>query len=198
MLAHVNFGAPLPAYTFHSCRAVLNQGDLGACTGTSARAWLEARPVMTKIGDGPTWRAIYDRAQALDPFPGAEPQMSGSTVRAAFKALQEWGYIESYVWAESMETANTFLRQQGPLVFGTMWTQGMMSPDANNYIHATGNSVGGHAYLVYGFSSRRNAYRIRNSWGNWGVNGSCWISAADLGMLFAKGGECAAAIQRAA
>lgn len=196
MEAHIDWTVALPDHKFWSVRESTDQGNLGACVGASWRNWLQAAPVMTKIGEGPTWRQIYDQAQILDPFPGQEPEVSGSTVRAGAQALQQWGYIQSYVWADTIATAKAFILQNGPVVFGTNWLSGMMTPDGNNVIHATGGVQGGHAYLVTGFSSRKGCFRIHNSWSRqWGWNGSAYISEADLTKVFAQGGECCTAVQ---
>jgi hypothetical protein len=195
MEAHVDPLAAEPPYIFWPCRQALNQGPVGCCVGASCRGWLEARPRPVRIGESWTFRQIYDWAQLHDGFPGQEPEMSGTSLRAGMQALQAAGEVSSYVWAQTFAAAKLFLQQHGPIIFGTSWYTGMMQPDASNVIHATGSVEGGHAYLVQGWSAARRQYRILQSWGtSWGVNGRCWIGEDDLMKLYSQG-ECVTAIE---
>jgi hypothetical protein len=70
---------------------------------------------------------------------------------------------------------------------------GMMKPDANNLIHATGSQRGGHFYVINGYKDCR--YRILNSWGaTWGINGMAYIHEDDLTKLFAIYAEAITAV----
>lgn len=191
--------APLPRYKHWPMRAALDQGSTSGCTGASARTDMEAGPNMVKIGVGPTWQEIYKRAQQLDPFPGEEPTMKGSTVRAAMQALQEWGYVETYVWAQSIEDVKRFVLTKGPVICGTSWLSDMMTPDSSNRLRVTGNVVGGHAYCVCGYTSSTRLFRIQNTWSRgWGVNGKAWIAEDDLARLITQGGEAVAPTEKIA
>lgn len=193
MSEHVDLEVPLPPYRFHACRDSADQGDSPKCVGYSWRNWAQMSPVMTRIGEGPSGDTIYAEAQKIDGFPMPH---DGSSVRAGAKVLQTLGLIQSYVWADSIATAKAFILQNGPVVFGSNWMSGQMTPDSNNFIHATGSVVGGHAYSVVGYSSRLSAFRILNSWGRgWGQVGRCWISEQDLASLFDRNAEACAAVQ---
>lgn len=195
MSERLDLEATLPPYRFHACRLPVDQGSTGGCVGGSLRNFMQAAPVMVRIGDGWTWRQIYDWAQLHDGFEGQEPEMRGTSLRAGMQALQEAGAVGSYVWASDMETVKAWVLQRGPVVMGTMWKAGMMQADANNTIHATGEVQGGHAYCVVGHSLKRGCYRLLNSWGNWAQNGRAWISETDLAGLFVGGGEAVTALE---
>ena len=69
----------------------------------------------------------------------------------------------------------------------------MSTPDSNGFLNCTGQVVGGHAYLLMGFSNRRQAFRITNSWGrDWGDWGRAWLRYEDAAALLRQGEACAA------
>ncbi len=81
----------------------------------------------------------------------------------------------------------------GPAVLGINWLDGMYQTveiDGEAWIEDTGRVVGGHAILCVGYSLRRRAFRLQNSWGSdWGDNGRAWIDHDDLAALLADQGE---------
>lgn len=195
MTDHVDLEATLPPYRFHGGREAVDQGNTPRCVGYSARNWLQNSLVMTRIGDGPSGDLIYAEAQKIDGWPMPH---DGSSVRAGAKVLQTIGYIQSYVWADSIDTIKIYILQNGPVIIGSNWTANMMQPDNNNFVHATGNVVGGHAFCLVGYSSKLTAFRILNSWGRgWGNQGRAWISEQDMASLFSNQAEACAAIQTA-
>ena len=197
MANFVDLSLALPPYKFWPCREADNQGNTPECVGFSWRNWLQAAPVMVKIGVGLTGDQIYDQAQPLDGIPMPH---DGSTVRAGAQVLQKAGNIVSYVWAKDVATIKAFVCQSGPIVVGSDWYSGQMNPDSNNFVHVSGSVVGGHAYCLVGWSSVRSAFRILNSWGRgWGQNGRAWISEADFTRLFngGAGSEACTAVEQA-
>lgn len=103
---------------------------------------------------------FYKRAQQLDQWPGTD--YSGTSVRAGMKVLQENGLIEEYRWAETFDDIVEAVLRQGPVLMGTLWYEGMLYPDSNNFIRAIGDRVGGHAYVLNGVNLDEKKFRLKN------------------------------------
>ena len=177
-------------------------GDQGATPRCVAYAWLH------KVADGPrtTRRTahvdsipavdpheLYCAAQRIDPWPGdcdEAPHYDGTSVRAGAQVLVASGVIAAYRWAWDVDTIVEALLEVGPVVMGTDWPVGMMRTDDRGFVHATGPSGGGHAYVLNGVNVNRGVVRVKNSWGRgWGRNGSAWLTLDDLATLLADRGE---------
>ena len=186
---------------YHFTDTVLDQGMTAHCVGAASRGWLSAGPVRNL--SGPDMHQIYAAAQLVDEWPGQEPDYFGTSVRAAFKTLKGLGYVSEYRWAFTLEAALDHVLTTSPMVLGTTWYDGQMEPDKDGFIHADGNEVGGHAYLMIGANREkrcpdgsRGAARILNSWGmSWGEKGRAWISFQDLSSLIKDQGEACAAVE---
>lgn len=178
------------------CKLYLDQGDKPACTGHAVAHEGAAQPVVIPDITSAVAFELYDRAQELDEWPGKN--YPGSSVTAAMKAGTERGWYEGgYRWAFGVDDLAVSVPALGPAVLGIKWTKDMCTPDAKGWIHATGESVGGHAILCVGYNLKKDAFRLHNSWGtSWGYNGDCWISRADLGKLLKDGGEAAIPLKR--
>src|SRR3982751_4497425 len=101
---------------------VLNQGQTGTCVGHGWRGWYEGEPTTHAAGEGPDAFAIYRKAILLDAWADndreenlPETQLQcGSSVRAGAQAMQETGFIASYVWAtKASEIADYVTRRDG-------------------------------------------------------------------------------------
>lgn len=176
-------------------------GDQGQTPRCVAYAWLH------KIADGPRTtrrtphvtstpamgpRELYCAAQVLDPWRGdcTDPRYEGTSVRAGAKALVDAGVLTGYRWAWDADTVVRALLEVGPVVVGTVWPVGMMRPDERGFVHATGPSAGGHAYVLNGVNVDRGVVRVKNSWGRgWGRRGHAWLEIDDLATLLADRGE---------
>jgi hypothetical protein len=183
---------------------ILNQGNEPQCVGYSTRQWLTTGAVKNKHVD-PKAPVIYKGAQDRDPWPGSDYE--GTTVRAAMKYLQELGFIESYLWAfNAEEVARWMLAGLGPVVVGTDWTTDMLYPkpfgkSGEVMVRATGNNIGGHAYLLSYVDLKKKfaknlvgGFQITNSWsGGWGAAGKTWIPFEDIDRLIKQHGEAAMA-----
>lgn len=186
---------------YHFTDTVLDQGMTAHCVGAASRGWLSAGPVRNL--SGPDMHQIYAAAQRVDEWPGEEPDYFGTSVRAAFKVLKAQGYVSEYRWAFTLEAVLDHILLKSPMVLGTEWTMGMMEPDRFGFIHAGGEAVGGHAYLVKGANREkrcpdgsRGAVRIVNSWGlGWGEKGMAWLSFKDAEALIKNNGEAATATE---
>ena len=181
----------------------LDQGAEPACVGYSTWKWLYGGPVKNRALPFSPFQ-LYKEAQKWDEWPG--DLYDGTSVRGAFKFLQNQGYVGSYNWAFDVNAVANYVLTVGPIVMGTDWLTGMMEPDQNMYIKATGIVEGGHAYLFCGLNRRRKnpdssvgAFRILNSWGPyWGAKGRAWITFNDVANLLARAdAEACAAVERA-
>lgn len=183
------------SYTW-ACTTYLDQGSEGACVGFAWAHEAAARPVVHPVTER-TARGIYQAAQQLDPWPGAEPDYSGTSVLAGAKATRTQGLVKSYRWAFGLTDALAAISRHGPTVLGINWREGMWDTDKAGYIHATGPIVGGHAILATGVNVRARTVTLHNSWGQtWGRNGNALITWADLDTLLRDDGECCVPVQR--
>lgn len=169
----------------------LDQKDTPHCVGFSGASWGVNEPCHTEFFNEDGHRFYYE-CKVVEGQPNEE---NGAYVRSIGKVLKANGHLDAYAFAPDMATIKYWLLYKGPIIAGTIWTQGMFTPDENNIIHPTGETVGGHAYLINEIKS--NGYLgIQNSWGNtWGVNGKAYISSEDFEHLFLRGGEALAAVE---
>lgn len=177
-----------------------NQGNTPMCVAFSWAHWLAAGPLTQKYvrKDGNSaidTTYLYNEAQKNDVWPGED--YDGTSVRAGAKILKRDGFISSYNWAWDIETVKNALLTTGPLVVGTMWYYDMFFPnDKTGIITATGQAMGGHAYLLDGINIKKKLIRIKNSWGkNWGKNGFAYISFDDMAKLITNQGEACLAVE---
>jgi hypothetical protein len=164
------------------------------CVGFSWHAFLRASPVWSCE---PTAQEIYACAKRLDEWPGDD--YDGTSVRGGAKALTEiHPRLSEFRWANSIEDMLDWLGFYGTIVVGTEWTQGMMAPASDGVLKVTGPSVGGHAYLISGYSERRKALRVANSWGrSWGDAGRAWLLFEDAEkLIFRDHGEACVALEK--
>lgn len=191
----------------------LDQGSRPTCVPHAWLAFLLAAPLQSQLpgGDYPSdvrrWaEPAYRWMQTHDEWPGES--YDGTSVRAGAEFLRAQGHILEYRWAWDVDTVKAWLRSKagGPLVMGTDWFDGMFDDPAqrvgkaSGYVNVQGNWVGGHAWLVHHYSSRLDAFRMRNSWGgSWGEGddkGDAWMDAGDFQYLLeALNGEACAATQ---
>jgi hypothetical protein len=176
----------------------LNQGATSSCVGHGWRAWLSGEPIR-QVKHGPDALTIYHAAQQVDEWPGAEPDYEGTSVRAGAKVLQQLGFIQSYLWAFTEDTTRAWvLSGLGGVVIGVNWYEAMFSPDpTSGFLTVDGAWAGGHCVWLRGFSDKRQAYRVQNSWGDgWGQQGQAWLRAADLQRLLHEAGEACCGIEQ--
>lgn len=189
---------PTKTERFYRTGPTLNQGETGTCVGHGWRQHLSSAVLMTKTG--PDAFTIYDEACLLDPWPDNDhgDRQFGTSVRAGVEALRKRGHIANYVWANDAATVRDWLLlDKGVVVVGTYWLEGMDKPDKFGFIHATGGVRGGHCYTIVGYSTKRNAFRLLNSWGlAWGENGRAWIGFDDLDWLIKNHGEACTAVEQ--
>jgi hypothetical protein len=170
--------------------AVLNQGNVGSCTGNAMAQALMTAP-LRKVGR--TLKeadavSIYSDATKIDGSPGTyPPNDTGSSGLAVAKVAKTRGLISAYTHAFGVDHAIGAL-QLAPFLFGTNWYQDMFTPDANGFVHPGGAVAGGHEILCIGDTGEHLVFL--NSWGaRWGVKGKFYLSYADFAQLVAEQGD---------
>lgn len=175
---------------------ILDQGNLGACTGYSSTALLSyIEPGNPELPDTlDAWdalaRSVYSLGTSLDNISGTYPPTdTGSTGIAVAKALQKKGFASGYKHILSPAALATALRT-GPVIVGTTWYNSMFEPDINGVVHVSKTSgvAGGHEYVLDGVTES-GLFRFRNSWGTaWGKAGFFYMTQKDfLGLLADEG-----------
>lgn len=170
-----------------------DQGYTPQCVAYSWTHWLASGPITQKSsrkgGVAPYDTVqLYNDAQKIDCWPGED--YDGTSVRAGAKVLQNSGYINGYNWAWDINTTVNAILTLGPVVVGTWWHRDMFYPNKDGLITATGDKLGGHAYLLDGVNTKKKLIRIKNSWGrNWGKKGFAYISFDEMEKLIKDYGE---------
>lgn len=182
---------PFPGdYIWRHTPPALDQGPIGACVGYSWKQLLLQYPYTRQ--DGPDALTIYLEAQKIDEWSGENYE--GTSVRAGVKYLRGLGLIDAYYWASSVAEIVEHIKTLGPVVMGTNWYQGMSDLVQGSIARIRGPVVGGHAWLIYGYSTSYQYFCALNSWGpGFGAGGTFWISEIDLARLLREDGEACAA-----
>jgi hypothetical protein len=175
-----------------------DQGDTPHCVAFSCLHRIENSP-RTYPAPGPVVAPLdlYRYAQRNDEWPGTDYE--GTSVRAGAKAALSYKLIARYERITTMEDLVYLVMNDGPVVVGTDWDWDMFSPVWRRSADGTyrwtlvegGDVVGGHAYLINGWSLSANGGRVLNSWGmGWGDAGHAFISYPTLNRLvFERLGE---------
>jgi len=172
-------------------REPLDQGQTNHCIGFGGADFGINLPVETDFSaqDG---HRLYYLCKEVDGEPKNE---DGSYVRSIAQVLRDQGRIDAYAFANSLDSIKWWLLNRGPIIVGTVWTDGMFTLRPDNIVDISGEVQGGHCYLLNGYR-KDNYIRIQNSWGyGWGINGQAWISAANFEQIFRYGGEAATAVE---
>lgn len=173
---------------------ILDQGDLGSCTGNAGTGALGTQPFFEAVGraalpaaDDPAALEefavqLYSDATKVDAYPGEYPPTdSGSSGLAICKVLRARGVIKGYRWARSPYGLLQLL-QNGPVLQGMPWYNAFFTPDSGGYIDSdprwySSGVAGGHEVEAIGVElDESDAYNstivYANSWGpNWGLGG---------------------------
>ena len=174
---------------------ILDQGQLGSCTGNAAVGLLMTQP----FSNGTVYSeadavSVYSAATILDDseIPGHYPPSdTGSAGVYVMQVLQQRGLITGYQHAFSLDAALAAL-VNGPIAVGSVWLQSMFNPDSSGTLKVKQRSgvAGGHEYVVDGYDPTKDAVRMTNSWGtSWGVQGQAWIRTDDFGWLLSQSGD---------
>lgn len=169
---------------------VLDQGSTSSCVGQAWSHWLSSPPIeqfLRPLG-------IYDVCKFFDEWEGEE--YDGTSVRAGAKILKMLGLISEYRWATSIDALAYSVLEEGPVVVGTDWYEGM---DNGGVLKATGRILGGHAWLIDGVNTETKMFRMKNSWGkDWGDQGRALVPFDQMQILLSSNGEVCLGIESAA
>lgn len=190
----VNPAATLVTRLWDNQAPVLDQGQLGSCTGNAMAQW--ENTTRTEEGTTHDWLTeehaveLYARATQLDDIDGTyPPDDTGSSGLAVAKAAQEKGYIRSYRHAFGLQQLLHAL-QAGPVIVGTVWLAGMNEPGADAVLNVAGDELGGHEYAIIGCDMEREQIVMLNSWSDqWGEHGRARIAFADMDSLLKQQGD---------
>jgi hypothetical protein len=187
--------ATLRSVSWRRWSPVLEQGDLGSCTGNAIVGALGTQGLY-KAGTAKALTeelavSIYKRATVIDPFPGSwPPDDTGSDGLSVCKVAKELGLIASYSHAFGLDHCLAALALS-PVMVGVPWLESMFSPGSSGLVDVWGAEVGGHEFVLTGLDVRHRLVRARNSWGmSWGVGGFFYLRWEDLGSLLERQGDC--------
>lgn len=173
-------GTPIVTKAWERFSPILNQGDLGSCTGNAMCGWLGCAPHVTTPAAAASYDegfavSLYEDATRLDNFPGSyPPDDTGSSGLAVAKAAKARGLISRYLHAT---TTNGFLQalMHQPVIIGIPWYDSFDTPDANGLVDLPPDAQmrGRHELLVRGYDADAQTLWLDNSWGtDWGLSGS--------------------------
>jgi hypothetical protein len=188
---------------------VLDQGDLGSCTGNGGTA---DEGTSDEAGDGylvdPLTKAeldqlyavqLYSDATAIDQWQGSyPPDDTGSDGLSICKVLLRRGLIDRYTHIFGIDHAKIAIQHGGFLV-GTNWYRSMFFPDARGVVSITATSFisGGHLWFMRGrkryfqhLGDDRWYWKARNSWGgSFADGGDFYLLDETLDRLLREEGD---------
>jgi hypothetical protein len=182
---------------------VLDQGQLGSCTGNAMTGLLGSGNFFNSLPANTlrTGDAIFDEAFAvdlyglathLDGYKGAyPPDDTGSDGLSVAKAAQKKGFIAGYQHTFSF---NDFLKALSvqPVIVGIDWWSSFETPDPNGVVSIGSQSYieGGHEIVADELNVEAQLIGFTNSWtANWGVAGRFYIRYADFETLLGNNGD---------
>jgi hypothetical protein len=186
--------APVQTVLWTRRSPILDQGDLGSCTGHAAAGWLATdtarRPGRKDVTEDLAVE-IYSKATHLDRVAGIyPPHDTGSSGLAAAKAMRALGLTTGpYRHAFGLTHALQAL-QLGPLLVGMTWLTGCDKPETSGLIHYKGTVRGGHEILLRGYDNQTQVLTFDNSWGaGFADKGSFYMTCDDFALALADHGD---------
>lgn len=183
-----------------------NQGNTPRCVAYSTSRVMNW---FNKYAFDPDW--LYAECKKIDPWPGED----GTSARYACDVLRNKGHwrtingkpvkvgaraqhgIASNTWAQTVDEIRAVFAQPKPqpVLIGSDWFNAWFDPvqsSAGEYwlqdTLSAGGDVGGHEYGLWACSDRRQAFGIRNTWGDaWPP--LVWISYSIMNVMFARGAD---------
>lgn len=177
---------------------ILNQGNVGSCTGNAATGAVGTLPVYSglpvshpALNEAEAVR-LYSAAETIDgdgPYP---PNDNGSTGPSVAQATQNAGLILSYNHYIDLDSTLQAL-MRGPVIIGISWYTSFDTPSTAGLIEITPGATvrGGHEVVVRIVNTESNLLGFDNSWGlnNWTPDGSGFMSIETFTTLLDQGGD---------
>jgi hypothetical protein len=182
---------------------VLDQGELGSCTGNALAQLLNttkftaSRP-KRKYLDERSAVDLYSVATGLDDIDGTYPPVdTGSSGLGVAKAGVRLGYLSAYQHAFGFVHFAEAIQLQ-PLIVGSNWYDAMFEPDVRGFVKPVGEIAGGHEYLALGINYAGQYVTCLNSWSaQWGLRGRFRLTFADFNTLLNQDGDVTVPIGKA-
>jgi C1A family cysteine protease len=158
---------------------------------------------------------LWDRAKEIDYWPDTNPgDSNGTSVSAAMDVLRAQGHvqvpntsngrasdpspliingIQMNRWAQTVDEMRTSIANGVPVSIGVNWYSNFDRPVEKSYNNfwigegSLGNIRGGHCVCVYGVSDKRQAFRVKNSWGR--GYPLVWMPYSTMARLLNEDGE---------
>lgn len=189
------------AVTTHRKRLIpiLDQGNLGSCTGNAMTGALGSEGVYEEIQpnlqaplDETFAVALYSAATKLDSEPGQYPPTdTGSDGVSVSKAAKNGGWISGYTHALSFDALVTGLQSVAGIM-GVNWYDSFDTPAADGTITlpATATVRGGHEIHLLNVDIERELLDLCNSWStSWGVKGHFFMPFTVAERLLKEDGD---------
>ena len=189
-------GRSLASVTHPRHISILNQGNVGSCTGNAGVGALATDPLfntLPKVSKYPLNQigalALYSDAEIIDGSGQYPPNDFGSTGLSIAKALQSASIISGYQHTFTLNDALLALTQY-PILVGINWYNGMTFPDRDGRVKITGSLAGGHEIVARQIDVPNSRVWFDNSWGtSWGLSGRFYLTFTDLGTLLSQQGD---------
>lgn len=181
---------------------ILDQGQLGSCTGNAGVGALGSEPFVTTLPPGTLNTSadydekyavgLYGDATQVDNVPGSyPPDDTGSTGLAIAKVLKSRGLISGYQHTFSLTAFLAALTLQ-PVIVGMNWYSSFDSPGSDGKVDILQGAYvrGGHEVVARGIDTSNQLIWFDNSWGEvWGRQGSFLMPYSTMDRLLAEQGD---------
>jgi hypothetical protein len=180
---------------------VLNQGDLGSCTGNAMTGLLGTEPFFATLpagtlsdsdasGDEKVAIELYSEATSLDGYAGTYPPTdTGSSGIGVAKAAKAKGWISGYQHTFDLNAALAALTTT-PVIIGISWYEGFDTPKSDGELAIAGSVRGGHEIVLDQIDVEHKRVWLTNSWGtSFGIQGRAYFTWDTFSTLLSRQGD---------